>query len=311
MNFKFSAFFIPVLFLLFIVELNSVAKVRFENYSNYSVRSLTNLIYNRNLYLLYEENNAIEPYLTELRYKIIRNIQPLVIIKYKYDPQICSLYSLANIFGIDVNSIRSTNYIEALGLLYRGKQLLLHNKKGMLYKIREDKLDISTLAKKFKKSVEEICSINEISAVHVFQRGDLVFIPNYNIKFKDFMLPLFNAKITSGFGLREHPIFGILKYHEGIDLKQKYGAPVRAACDGKVIFAGWAEGYGKLIILKHHKRYTTYYGHLSKIKVRQGQYVYKGQVIGNVGNTGWTTGPHLHFEVRKDGVPIDPKKVVF
>ncbi|MFN3551326.1 MAG: M23 family metallopeptidase, partial [Endomicrobiia bacterium] len=160
-------------------------------------------------------------------------------------------------------------------------------------------------------NVEEICVLNNIHPLYKFKKNEYVFIPEKYIRFKDFMLPLFNTKVTSNFGLRHHPIFGILKYHEGIDLKQRYGAAVRAACDGRVIFAGWAEGYGNLIILKHNKGYTTYYGHLSKIRVKKGQWVYKGQVIGNVGTTGWTTGPHLHFEVRKNGVPINPKKVLF
>ncbi len=306
MKFKFLVFL--TIFFVSVIGLNSIPKAKIDSYKK---SDIINLVYNKNLYLLYNEDNAVETYLTELRYKIIKNIKPLVVIKYKYDPQVYSIYSLANLFGIDINSIRSTNYIEAIGLLYKGKSLLLHNKKGMLYTVRDTQVDLFELSKKFKKSVEELCEINEVSPVHVFKKGDFVFIPNYTLKFKDFMVPLFNTKITSGFGLRAHPIFGILKYHEGIDLKQKYGAPVRAACDGKVIFAGWAEGYGKLIILKHHKGYTTYYGHLSKIKVRQGQYVYKGQVIGNVGTTGWTTGPHLHFEVRKNGIPINPKKVIF
>ncbi len=304
MKFKFI-FFLVLLFILSPTILISIIK-----FNDYKKNDAVNLIYNKNLYLLYNEDNAVEPYFNELRYKIIKNITPLVVISYKYDPKAYSIYSLANLFGIDINSIRSTNYIEAIGMLYKGQPLILHNKKGMLYKVKTD-TDVYTIARNFKKSVEDICNINEIPPSHLFKKGDYVFIPNYSIRFRDFMLPLFNTKITSGFGWRTHPIFGILKYHEGIDLKQRYGAPVRAACDGKVIFAGWAEGYGKLIILKHHKEYTTYYGHLSKIRVKRGQWVYKGQIIGNVGTTGWTTGPHLHFEVRKNGVPISPNKVLF
>ncbi|MCS7227978.1 MAG: peptidoglycan DD-metalloendopeptidase family protein [Endomicrobia bacterium] len=234
-----------------------------------------------------------------------------MIVKCKYDPSCFSIYELAKRFGINIESIRSTNYIEAIGLLYPGKQLLLHNKKGMLVKIQTKGVDIFSIAKKYNKNVEELCIINEIPPTYQFQQGEYVFIPDRYIKFKDFMLPVHNTRITSSFGLRKHPIFGILRFHEGIDLKQKYGAPVRAASDGKVIYAGWAEGYGKLVILKHRREYTTYYGHLSKIRVKVGQYVYKGQIIGNVGTTGWTTGPHLHFEIRKNGIPVNPKKVLF
>lgn len=276
----------------------------------YNKPNFYTLVYNQNLYLFDSQNRLTEPYINELRYKIIRNIKPLIVVTCNYEPNF-SLQKLAERFGINVDSIRSTNYIEAIGLLYPGKQLLLHNKKGMLVKITKDFTDVTFIAKKFDKDVEELCLINEIPPTYRFRKGEYVFIPNKYIKFKDFMLPLFNTKITSGYGLRKHPIFGILKYHEGIDLKQRYGTPVRAASDGKVIYAGWAEGYGKLVILKHRNEYTTYYGHLSKIKVKIGQYVYKGQVIGNVGTTGWTTGPHLHFEIRKNGIPVDPKKVLF
>ncbi|MCX7956619.1 MAG: M23 family metallopeptidase [Endomicrobia bacterium] len=273
-------------------------------------KSRLDIIYNLNLYLFNIENPITEPYIDTIRYQIIKNIKPLVIIKITYNYN-DTLYDLARSLGTDVPSIRSTNYIEALGLLYPGRTLLVHNKKGMLYKVKEDKIDMFSLSKKFNKSVEKLCLANNLSPFHQLNKNDLIYLPNKYIKFKDFMLPISNPKITSGFGLRLHPIFGILKYHEGIDLKQRYGAPVRAACDGKVIFAGWAEGYGKLVILKHHKGYTTYYGHLSKIRVKVGQWVNKGQIIGNVGNTGWTTGPHLHFEIRKNGIPVNPKKLIF
>lgn len=277
----------------------------------YKKPDIYNLVSNPNLYLFNFENRTTESYINELRYQIIRKIRPLVIVTCKFDPSYCSLYGLVERFGINIESVRSTNYIEAIGLLYPGKMLLLHNKKGMIVKITKDGTDVFSIAKKYNKDVEEICLINEIPPTYKFQQGEYVFIPDRYIRFKDFMLPVFNTRITSGFGMRKHPIFGILRFHEGIDLKQKYGAAVRAASDGKVIFAGWAEGYGKLVILKHRRDFTTYYGHLSKIKVKVGQYVYKGQVIGNVGTTGWTTGPHLHFEVRKNGLPVDPKKILY
>jgi len=302
-------FVISLILLIFFTVIFLFA-TKFVN-NNYDKTDMLNLMFNQNLYLFSFNNKDTEEYIDNLRYKIIKNISPLIIVRYKYDPHKHSLYSLAQMMGINVESIRSTNYIEAVGLLYPGKNLLLHNKKGMLYKIPQDNISVSTIAKKFSKDIKQICEINEIPPNYVFKKNEYVFLPDTYIKFKDFMLPLFNTKITSKFGLRKHPIFGILKYHEGIDLKQRYGAPVRAACDGRVIYAGWAEGYGNLVILKHHKGFTTYYGHLSKIRVKVGMWVYKGQIIGNVGTTGWTTGPHLHFEVRKDGVPIDPKKVLF
>ena len=113
--------------------------------------------------------------------------------------------------------------------------------------------------------------------------------------------------ITSGFGYRNHPILRRRKMHTGIDIGARMGSPVYAAADGEVFFASWRGGYGRCIILLHGGDVSTLYGHLSRINVSQGQTVKRGQVIGAVGSTGLSTGPHLHFEVRRRGVPVNPR----
>jgi hypothetical protein len=115
---------------------------------------------------------------------------------------------------------------------------------------------------------------------------------------------------TSGFGWRTDPITGQHKIHKGVDFKAHYGESVFAAANGKVIFAGIAGGYGNLIQIRHAKGYLTFYGHLSKILVRQGENVRRGTLIGKVGATGRVTGPHLHFEVRLNGKAIDPLPLI-
>lgn len=114
------------------------------------------------------------------------------------------------------------------------------------------------------------------------------------------------GRMTSRFGYRRHPLWGGRHMHTGLDIANKYGTPIKAADSGEVIFAGWWDGYGKAIVIDHGRKTTTVYGHLSRIYKKVGAIVAKGQTIGLVGNTGYSTGPHLHFEVRKNGKPVDP-----
>jgi len=114
------------------------------------------------------------------------------------------------------------------------------------------------------------------------------------------------GQITSGFGIRRHPLFGIQHMHTGVDIGATWGSPVLAAADGQVIHTGWFGGYGKIVILDHGGGVSTLYAHLFEILVAPGASVRRGQVVGRVGSTGYATGPHLHFEVRVDGQPIDP-----
>lgn len=112
------------------------------------------------------------------------------------------------------------------------------------------------------------------------------------------------GRFTSGFGSR----WG--RQHQGIDLAMPVGTPVKAADGGRVSFSGTQGAYGKLIIINHENGYETRYAHNSSLKVKSGQRVYKGQVICKSGNTGRSTGPHLHFEVRKNGTPVNPRKYI-
>jgi murein DD-endopeptidase MepM/ murein hydrolase activator NlpD len=112
--------------------------------------------------------------------------------------------------------------------------------------------------------------------------------------------------VTSPFGWRVHPVFGEQRWHKGIDISIEYGAPVLAAKSGKIIYAGWIEGYGQTIIIEHDGIYSTLYGHNSELLVTQGTFVRQSQVIARAGNTGTTTGSVLHFEVREKGKSVDP-----
>jgi murein DD-endopeptidase MepM/ murein hydrolase activator NlpD len=115
--------------------------------------------------------------------------------------------------------------------------------------------------------------------------------------------------ITSGFGLRFHPILGFTRMHKGIDIGAPRGTPVYAVADARVASAGWSGGYGNFIRLSHSPSLATGYGHLSRILVQPGQVVQRGETIGLVGSTGLATGPHLHWEVWKNGVAVNPQGV--
>lgn len=113
---------------------------------------------------------------------------------------------------------------------------------------------------------------------------------------------------TSGFGMRRHPIFRIRRMHTGQDIAAPYGTPVQAAAEGQVIYTGWFGGYGKIVVIDHGQGISTLYAHLSSILARDGARVRRAQTIGRVGSTGYSTGPHVHFEVRVNGRPIDPAR---
>jgi len=114
------------------------------------------------------------------------------------------------------------------------------------------------------------------------------------------------GRIVSRFGYRRHPIWGGFHLHTGIDIAAPFGNPIISADSGEIIFSGWWDGYGKAIVIDHGRGYTTVYGHMSRVYMQAGQSVAKGQMIGLVGSTGFSTGPHLHFEIRYNGKPIDP-----
>lgn len=112
--------------------------------------------------------------------------------------------------------------------------------------------------------------------------------------------------IRSGFGWRIHPIRGRRQFHNGIDVPAWLGAPVQATADGYVEYSGWSGGYGWTIVLSHDFGYQTLYAHLSELDIPSGSWVKKGQIIGKIGSSGLSTGPHVHYEIRQRGRPLEP-----
>ncbi|CAM4085371.1 Peptidase M23 domain-containing protein [Novosphingobium lubricantis] len=136
------------------------------------------------------------------------------------------------------------------------------------------------------------------SAKPVTARRSAVSIPS--------LAPVAVAHLSSGYGMRVHPVLGGRRGHKGIDLAAPTGTPIRASADGVVEKAEWFGGYGLFVQLDHGGAMETRYGHMSRVAVAEGQQVRKGDVIGYVGSTGRSTGPHLHYEVRVSGEAVNP-----
>ena len=142
-------------------------------------------------------------------------------------------------------------------------------------------------------------SFKEISTYLSKQRSILAATPS--------IWPI-NGWITSGFGKRASPLTGEPGRHYGVDIANEVGTPIRATADGLVVYAGWQNGYGRMVVIEHGYGFSTRYGHCSSVDVKVGDEVKRGQIISYVGSSGRSTGSHLHYEVRIHGVPVDPVK---
>lgn len=125
------------------------------------------------------------------------------------------------------------------------------------------------------------------------------------------VMPVEGARITSRFGYRTHPVTGNYGFHTGLDLAAPEGTPISAAFYGKIIETGSDDAWGNYVLMEHSENFATFYCHLSEIYVKEGAVIRQGETIGLVGSTGWSTGPHLHFEVRINGIRVDPEKLLY
>jgi len=159
-----------------------------------------------------------------------------------------------------------------------------------------------------QKTKEELQALNttaaakieELNALKKDVRQRLDYLASYPSSWPT------KGRLTSGFGERPSPFTGRLEFHAGIDIANRTGTQIMAAGKGTVTFAGYKKGYGYFVTVDHGYGFTTNYAHLSQILVEAGQKVEKGEVIAKMGNTGRSTGPHLHFEILKGGEPVDP-----
>jgi murein DD-endopeptidase MepM/ murein hydrolase activator NlpD len=163
------------------------------------------------------------------------------------------------------------------------------------------KSDRKSLAQAEDRLAEDSRRLSQVILAKVQPYSGLVLPPGSG----QLMYPTIGP-VTSNFGWRTHPILGTERFHSGIDFGADYGSLVYASARGRVIYADWYGGYGNAVIIDHGNGMTTLYGHCSELYVKDGDVVEKGQPISAVGSTGFSTGPHLHFELRANGEPVDP-----
>lgn len=235
---------------------------------------------------------------------------------YRVQPQE-TLWAIAKRNNLSFDSLITINKLNNIHSLRPGQEILIPNQDGIMYKVKPGE-DLRFIAEKFNVKLEDLIDVNDLSISGTTLRTNLeLFIPGGRLSHEErlslvgmsFTRPV-AGPIRSPFGWRTDPLHGNRQFHTGIDFACAIGTPIRAAADGQVVFVGWKGGYGTTVILRHASGYTTLYAHLSRGAVVQGQFVKAGQVIAYSGDSGRTTGPHLHFEVRKYGIPKDPTGVV-
>lgn len=233
-----------------------------------------------------------------------------------------NIWKVAQRYGLSTYTVVSANYEElsSRGYLPVGMELQIPNQNGILTELKKNQT-LWDLMQTYGQDHEDVLAFNELESPNQLSEGEKIFIPGahpvnpYKYQLSqngssDFSWPVSpgRRRVTSRFGDRDHPIFDRVIFHRGMDIGAKAGSAVFASKAGVVKYAGVKSGYGNIIILKHGQDYKTVYAHLRRKFVRQGQYIQKGQRIGEIGETGHTTGPNLHFEIRKARKAMDPLK---
>ncbi|MCK5779993.1 MAG: M23 family metallopeptidase [Psychrilyobacter sp.] len=244
--------------------------------------------------------------------------------------------------GVSVEKLKEYNHLDG-NTIYPNQKIYLKNQsvsskttsrsKGSFHTVRSGDT-LYLISKKYDVSITNIKKINKLTdnTIHVgnkiylgktVSKDNVNYTPTSSVTYtksthsnkstkpvlKNFREPLKSMKVNSPYGYRNHPVLGRKILHAGVDLHAAMNTAVYSSYTGTVTFAGWQNGYGKIIIINHGNNYETRYSHLNRILIKKGQRIATGQVIGKSGKTGRVTGPHLHFEIRFNGKPTDPMKV--
>lgn len=212
--------------------------------------------------------------------------------------------------SMDMDTLMTVNGLTSPFQVTPGSVIYIPNMRGVVIP-GEKKREIYQVLAQEKIDIRYVRTVNKSSDLD----KKFIFIPGGRISGVErslflgtaFLSPVREGRTTSGFGTRRNPFNSRrMEFHKGVDIGVPAGTKIHASRSGRVIFNGYEEGYGNLVILEHEFGYQTYYGHLSRGLVKRGDMVNPGQVIALSGNTGRSTGPHLHFEIRKNGQSMNP-----
>ena len=212
-------------------------------------------------------------------------------------------------------TLLSVNNIDNARRISAGQVLQVPSSDGLLYTVKKNET-LAGIAAAHKVSVTALLDANDLTQ-ETLSVGQKLFIPGAVLSSFElrkalgelFIYPI-RGRLTSPFGYRSDPFTGARSFHSGIDLAAPTGTSVKATLDGKIAETGFNRIFGNYIIITHDRGYQSLYGHLSAVYVKRGQYVTQGTVVGAVGNTGYSTGPHLHLSIYKNGNLINPFSVL-
>jgi murein DD-endopeptidase MepM/ murein hydrolase activator NlpD len=222
-----------------------------------------------------------------------------------------TLWSISRKFDVDPDSIISCNTFSNVHSIHEGDTILVPNIRGIFILVEEGDT-IFEYSSEYKIPPDFIMEVNDLFS-NALTPGMKVFLPGGRFSNIERAYALGEAfekpcrgRLTSRYGYRRDPFTGKRAFHTGIDIANRVGTKVLSAREGKVVFVGWRSRYGNIVIIEHSFGYRTVYAHLSSMEVGRGDHVRRGQVIGYIGNTGRSTGPHLHFEIWLKNRLIDP-----
>ncbi len=227
---------------------------------------------------------------------------------------------IADAFDVTQDTIISVNNIKQSRLIQPGQYLKIPSMPGIIYTVKKNGETPQTIADKYKVNAEKCANANYVSLDTELKAGTSLFVPDAELDWatrQEINGDLFKKPIharywlSSNYGWRNSPFNpGARSFHGGIDMAVSAGTPIYAALDGTVSAVGYNATYGNYVIITHHSGYKTLYGHMKSTACRKGNFVYTNTVIGYVGSTGMSTGPHLHFTVYKNGKTINPLTVL-